>query len=493
MPPTITLRTRHLRLPADTVTPVGLYLRLRDQYPGCLLLESSDYHAQQNAFSYLALDELARFELRGAELLERLPGGREQRRTLADPRHEALDCLRQFAGRFSAPDSGQPFISGGLFGFMGYGAAPYCEDVTFDASKPAPYQLPDARYGLYRYVLALNHYRQELHVFEHTPEGQEPDDAALQRLLSVVRSPVRPSFSFALEGEEATNQTDDEFRQVLAQGQRHCLRGDVFQIVLSRRFQQRFRGDEFQVYRALRAINPSPYLFYFDYGSYRLLGSSPEPQLRVAHGEASIFPIAGTFRRTGHDAEDAALAEKLAADPKENAEHVMLVDLARNDLARHAETVTVRRFREIQYYSHVIHLVSHVQATLAPGTDSLQVAADTFPAGTLSGAPKVRAMQLIDALEPSTRGLYGGCLGHLGFDGSFNHAIFIRSFVSVGGTLYYQAGAGVVAKSDLEAELNEVHHKLGALRQALRQAARAGEEVVATELGERAPFPTAAV
>jgi anthranilate synthase component 1 len=486
------LRTRHLRLPADTVTPVGLYLRLRDQYPGCLLLESSDYHAQQNAFSYLALDELARFELHGAELLERLPDGREQRRTLANPRHEALDQLRRFAARFSAPDCGLPFITGGLFGFMGYGAAQFCEDVAFRADKPAPYRLPDARYGLYRYVLALNHYRQELHIFEHTPEGQQPDEAALQRLLSVVRSPVRPSFSFSLEGEEQTNQTDEEFRRVLGQAQRHCLRGDVFQLVVSRRFQQRFRGDEFQVYRALRAINPSPYLFYFDYGNYRLLGSSPEPQLRVAGGEASIFPIAGTFRRTGHDAEDAALAEKLVQDPKENAEHVMLVDLARNDLARHGDQVEVRRFREIQYYSHVIHLVSHVAATLAPGTDSLQVAADTFPAGTLSGAPKVRAMQLIDALEPSQRGLYGGCLGHLGFNGDFNHAIFIRSFVSVANTLYYQAGAGVVAKSDLESELNEVHHKLGALRQAMKQAARAGEAVVPTEVGERAPLSTAA-
>ncbi|GAB2951996.1 anthranilate synthase component I family protein [Hymenobacter coalescens] len=492
MPAAIPLRTRHLRLPADTVTPVGLYLRLRDQYPGCLLLESSDYHAQQNAFSYLALDELARFELRGAELLERLPGAPEQRTTLADPRHEALPRLRAFAGRFEAPDCEQPFITGGLFGFMGYGAAPYCEDVTFRTDKPAPYQLPDARYGLYRYVLALNHYRQELHIFEHTPAGQEPDEAALQRLLSVVRSPVRPTFSFSLEGAEQTNQTDDEFRSILSRGQQHCLRGDVFQLVVSRRFQQRFRGDEFQVYRALRAINPSPYLFYFDYGSYRLLGSSPEPQLRVEKGEASIFPIAGTFRRTGHDAEDAALAEKLVQDPKENAEHVMLVDLARNDLARHGRKVEVRRFREVQYYSHVIHLVSHVAATLAEGTDSLQVAADTFPAGTLSGAPKVRAMQLIDELEPSARGAYGGCLGHLGLNGDFNHAIFIRSFVSTGNTLYYQAGAGVVAKSDIESELNEVHHKLGALRQAMRQAAHAGEEVVATEIGARAPLSTAA-
>jgi anthranilate synthase component I len=463
----IRLRTRHLRLPADTVTPVGLYLRLRDQYPGCLLLESSDYHTQQNAFSYLACHELARFELRGAALLERLPDGTEHRTTLADPRHEALDRLRQFAGRFEARAVDQPFITGGLFGYLGYGAAPYCEDVTFRTDKPAAGPLPDARYGLYRYVLAINHFRQELHIFEHTPADEPLDDDALNRLLGVVRSPVRPAFEFALEGEETTNQTDDEFRQILTAGRQHCLRGDVFQIVLSRRFEQRFRGDEFQVHRALRAINPSPYLFFFDYGDYRLFGSSPEPQLLVKGRQASIFPIAGTFRRTGDDGQDAALAQKLVEDPKENAEHVMLVDLARNDLARHGHTVTVSRFREIQYYSHVIHLVSHVTATLVEGADPLQVAADTFPAGTLSGAPKVRAMQLIDQLEPTARGLYGGCIGHLGLNGDFNHAIFIRSFVSSGGTLFYQAGAGVVAKSEIESELNEVHHKLAALRQAL--------------------------
>ena len=285
-----------------------------------------------------------------------------------------------------------------------------------------------------------------------------------------MRNPSVPNFGFATIGEEQSNQTDTEFLTRLTQGQAHCLRGDVFQIVLSRRFEQSFSGDEFNVYRALRSINPSPYLFYFDYGDYKIFGSSPEAQVLVQGREASLFPIAGTYRRTGDDAADAAAAQRLAADPKENAEHVMLVDLARNDLARHGTQVQVRTLREIQFYSHVIHLVSHVTAELAEGTDTLQVVADTFPAGTLSGAPKYRAIQLIDGLEPTARGYYGGCLGHLGFDGSFNHAIMIRSFLSTGNQLYFQAGAGVVAASNTQSELEEVHHKLGALRAALKAA-----------------------
>ena len=297
-----------------------------------------------------------------------------------------------------------------------------------------------------------------------------PCESCFFNLTVLIRNPSLPEFKFATEGEVESNQTDEEFLKILAQGQQHCLRGDVFQIVLSRRFQQGFTGDEFNVYRALRSINPSPYLFYFDYGNFKIFGSSPETQLLIKGRKASLYPIAGTFRRTGHDAEDAAAAERLALDPKENAEHVMLVDLARNDLARHGDEVEVKVFREIQFYSHVIHLVSEVTSRLAPDASPLQVVADTFPAGTLSGAPKHSAMQLIDQLEPTARGYYGGALGHLGFNGDFNHAIMIRSFLSADNQLYFQAGAGVVAASDINSELNEVHHKLAALRKALKEA-----------------------
>ncbi|WP_426491166.1 anthranilate synthase component I family protein [Hymenobacter sp. 102] len=466
---TFQLTTRFLRVLADTVTPVGLYLRLRDRYPNCLLLESSDYHGQQNAFSYLAFDPLARFELRGKELTLELPDETQQEETLADSR-DALARLQEFAAAFQTEPTGHDFITGGLFGYMGYEAVQAFEELTLDPQKQPAGEIPDILYCTYRYVIAINHFRNELFVFEHTLAGEPEENSGLTRLVNLIRNPSLPDFKFQRVGEEGTNQTDEEFMRVLTAGQQHCRRGNVFQIVLSRRFQQGFSGDEFNVYRALRSINPSPYLFYFDYGSFKIFGSSPETQLLIKNRQASLYPIAGTFRRTGHDAEDAALAQKLADDPKENAEHVMLVDLARNDLARHGDDVQVKVFREIQFYSHVIHLVSEVTARLAPTASPLQVVADTFPAGTLSGAPKHRAMQLIDELEPTARGYYGGAIGYLGFNGDFNHAIMIRSMLSTGGQLYFQAGAGVVAASNLDSELNEVHHKLAALRKALQEA-----------------------
>ena len=466
---TFALSSRYQRLLADTVTPVGLYLRLRDRYPNCLLLESSDYHGQQNAFSYLACDPLARFEVRAGHVSETWPDGTTT--TAALPAAGAvLARLQAFAGSFQTEKSGFDFISDGLFGYLGYEAVQYFEDLTLNPAKAAAGGIPDAVFAMYRYVIAINHFRNELYVFEHTLAGSDAQADGLTQLVNLVRSPSLPAYEFATVGEETTNQTDEEFLVALGRAQDHCRRGDVFQLVLSRRFQQEFQGDEFNVYRALRSINPSPYLFYFDYGDYKLFGSSPETQVLIKGRQASLFPIAGTFRRTGHDAQDAALAQQLADDPKENAEHVMLVDLARNDLARHGDKVEVKVFREIQYYSHVIHLVSEVTATLAPDAEPLQVVADTFPAGTLSGAPKHRAMQLIDELEPTARGYYGGALGHLGFNGDVNLAIMIRSFLSAGNQLYYQAGAGVVAVSNIDSELNEVHHKLAALRQALREA-----------------------
>ncbi|HEX8506302.1 MAG TPA: chorismate-binding protein, partial [Hymenobacter sp.] len=321
------LSTRTRRLLADTVTPVGLYLRLRDQYTNCLLLESADYHGQQNAFSYLASEPLATFELRrGGELRQSFPDGKQTSEQLAQPR-EALTKLREFAAAF-APDATAAkvsFISTGLFGYIGYEAVQSFEDVTLDAAKVPAGDVPLIRYGVYRYVIAFNHFRQELHLFEHGVTGEEPlAEDGLDRLENLVRNPSVPAFGFSTVGEEASNQTDTEFLARLTQGQAHCLRGDVFQIVLSRRFQQGFAGDEFNVYRALRSINPSPYLFYFDYGDYKIFGSSPEAQVLVQGREASLYPIAGTYRRTGDDAADAAAAQRLAADPKENAEHVML-------------------------------------------------------------------------------------------------------------------------------------------------------------------------
>ncbi|MBC7921928.1 MAG: anthranilate synthase component I family protein [Ferruginibacter sp.] len=471
---TYPLRTTHKKLLADTLTPVSIYLKLRDKFVNSILLESSDYHGNENSFSYLCCQPIGKFVLTPRGVTQQFPDGSETQVPLTD-KGQVLAQLRQFSGRFVAEPSPFRFISNGLFGYVAYDAVQFFEDLTPTADRPFDIDIPLIHYQVFRYVIAINHFKNELHIFEHRWEDQSTaaasaEEGGIAYLESLIRNKNFPLYAFHPEEAEASNFTDREFLDVLAHGQSHCQRGDVFQIVLSRRFSKRFRGDEFNVYRALRSVNPSPYLFYFDFGSYKIFGSSPEAQIVIKGSTASIYPIAGTFRRTGDDQADAELARRLYDDPKENAEHVMLVDLARNDLSRHSDHVEVKTFKEIQYYSHVIHLVSHVQGQINGGTSALQMVADTFPAGTLSGAPKHMAMQLIDRYENVSRGYYGGCIGFMDFNGDFNHAIMIRSFLSKDSVLHYQAGAGVVAKSSAESELQEVNNKLAALRRAIELA-----------------------
>lgn len=466
---TFQLHTRSRKMLADTHTPVSIYLKLRDKYRNPVLLESSDYHGTENSFSYICCEPIAGFRLQGHILHTFYPDGSENTRQVSQ-KGEVTRALDAFAAMFKEEAENEKFISNGLFGYMGYGAVEFFEDLELQQNEDA---VPHILYHVYRFVIAVDHFRNELHVFEHGLA--QPAAEGIDQLLATINNKNFPSYHFKREGEESSNFTDEEFLKVLQKGVDHCNRGDVFQIVLSRRFQSRFSGDEFNVYRSLRSINPSPYLFYFDYGSFKIFGSSPEAQIVIKGDKASIYPIAGTFRRTGNDAQDAELAQKLYDDPKENAEHVMLVDLARNDLSRHGQEVEVKTFKEIQYYSHVIHLVSHVQGTLGANENPVQIVADTFPAGTLSGAPKHMAMQLINRYEKGPRGYYGGAIGFMGFTANgkaplFNHAIMIRSFLSRQNTLNYQAGAGVVAKSSIDSELQEVHNKLAALRQALQLA-----------------------
>ena len=476
-PQTTTYRvvSRHQRLLADIITPVSIYLRIRDRFLNSILLESSDYHGNENSFSYIAFDPVARFSCENQRLTTQLPGQAEQTREV-QPR-EMMPALQAFKDSFRHEKPQFPFITNGLFGYFGYPAVQSFEDIRLTAPVPPENQMPAAVFTVYRYVIAINHFKDELHLFEHSylQNGEpEPDDNATASRLGDIRDLITgrnyPTYSFSPAGPENSNFTDDEFRGVIQHGKDHCQRGDVFQIVLSRRFETPFVGDEFNVYRALRSLNPSPYLFYFDYGNYKLFGSSPESQIVIKDRQATIYPIAGTFRRTGDDVHDAELAQKLYDDPKESAEHVMLVDLARNDLSRNCDVVKVETFKEVQYYSHVIHLVSKVVGNLTADADPLQIVAETFPAGTLSGAPKHSAMQLIDRYESLSRSFYSGSIGYMGFDGEFNHAIMIRTFMSKNNTLYYQAGAGVVAKSVVESELQEVHNKLAALRMAIEQA-----------------------
>lgn len=463
-----TINTQHKTMLADTVTPVSIYLRLRDKFANTILLESSDYHGNENSLSYICCKPIASVKAQKGILECHYPDGVSKTEPI-DAAFSMTDALEQFMGQFQIEQSPQKFVSSGLFGFMTYEAVQHYEDITFGSKEEQGYPLPDLHYQLYQYVIIVDHFKNQLHVFEHTYAGQDEKEG-LGKITDFIFSKSIPTYNFQLQEEEQSNYTDDEFLEILKKGKEHCLLGDVFQIVLSRRFQSGFRGDEFNVYRALRSINPSPYLFYFDYGSFKLFGSSPEAQITIKDGKATIYPIAGTFLRTGDDEADMALAQALSNDVKENAEHLMLVDLARNDLSKSSETVAVETLKEIQYYSHVIHLVSKVTGKLPEDFPFLRLVADTFPAGTLSGAPKYKAMQLIDQYENTARGYYGGAIGMIGFDGSFNHAIMIRSFLSQGNQLTYQAGAGVVAKSVPDSELQEVNNKLAALRSALKLA-----------------------
>ncbi|GAB3734058.1 anthranilate synthase component I family protein [Spirosoma lituiforme] len=469
-PTTYRVVSRHKRMLADIITPVSIYLRIRDRFLNSILLESSDYHGNDNSFSYIAFDPVASFSYESKLLTVRMPGDNEQTRALAE--QDVLGALQQFKDSFEHEKAPFPFISNGLFGYFGYQAVQSFEDISLHAPVPPENQMPAAVFTVYRYVLAINHFKDELYLFEHSylRDGETQPDSTLDYISDLITGRNYPTYSFSPAGPEQSNFTDDEFRGVIQKGKDHCQRGDVFQIVLSRRFSTPFVGDEFNVYRSLRSLNPSPYLFYFDYGNYKLFGSSPESQIVVKNRQATIYPIAGTFRRTGDDIRDAELAQKLYDDPKESAEHVMLVDLARNDLSRNCDVVKVETFKEVQYYSHVIHLVSKVVGDLTETADPLQIVAETFPAGTLSGAPKHNAMQLIDRYENISRSFYAGSIGYMGFDGEFNHCIMIRTFMSKDNTLYYQAGAGVVAKSVVESELQEVHNKLAALRTAIEQA-----------------------
>lgn len=461
------LYTSHKRLLADTTTPVSIYLRLRDVFPNSVLLESSDYHSRENSLSYVCCDPIAGIVLTGDKLETYFPDGKREQYPLRDLdlKKQVSDFRKQFE---STSDNDFKFISNGLFGYFAYETVEHFEDIKLH-SVPAPGRnIPLMQYHVYRYIIVIDHFKNELFLLEHRMEKNAPD--GLEKIQYLIQNKNFPEYKFSLNGEEKSNFTDEQFIDLVVNVKKHIYRGDVFQIVPSRAFSKPFLGDEFNVYRSLRSINPSPYLFYFDYGDFKLFGSSPEAQLTIKNNEATIYPIAGTFKRTGNDLLDTELAENLKMDVKENAEHVMLVDLARNDLSRHCDKVEVRSFKEIQYYSHLIHMVSKVTGQLQDSVDPFDVVGDTYPAGTLSGAPKYMAMQLIDKFEGQQRGFYSGAIGFMGFNGDFNHAIMIRSFLSQNNVLHYQAGAGIVADSDPQSELNEVNNKIMALRKALEIA-----------------------
>lgn len=452
---------------ADVYTPVGIYLRLRDRFRDTILLESADFHAGENSFSFIGINAIGGIEIKNLDEIEYKFPLHDPKKISISSSTKVTEEIWNFMQQFHIEEPAEMPVSmaHGLFGYTTFDAVQFFEDIKFNASIEGA--IPLVRYRLYQYVIAINHFKNELFICENHIKGIESE---LGLIESIIKSKDVPTFPFAVKKNETSPLTDEEYVAMVKKGIASCERGDVFQVVLSRKFQQQFSGDEFNVYRALRNINPSPYLFYFDYGDYRLFGSSPEAQLKVKNNVAVVHPIAGTFRRTGNDSQDEELAEKLLKDKKENAEHVMLVDLARNDLSRLCNNVKVNRFCEVQYFSHVIHLVSEVKGEVEKDTNPFDLLAITFPAGTLSGAPKYKAMQLINQFEKTPRGYYGGCIGFVGFNGNINHAIMIRTFLSKDNHLNYQAGAGIVAASDPQSELQEVNNKLNALTAAIKSA-----------------------
>ncbi|WP_417557819.1 anthranilate synthase component I family protein [Mesoflavibacter zeaxanthinifaciens] len=456
---TFSLYTHYKKILADTITPVSIYLKIRDKYPNSILLESSDYHANDNSFSYICFNPIASIKVDDKAITQTFPDGS----VMSNRVRNVTQMIHKFTKRFKVnSETDFKFINNGIFGYTAYDAVKHFEDVSI-SKKPNSLDIPDIYYAVYQNIIAINHFKNEAYIFAHCFET----DNNIDEVLQLINSKNYATYKFNTESEIKSNLTDEDYKNHVELAKKHCARGDVFQLVLSKKFSQSFKGDEFNVYRALRSINPSPYLFYFDYGNFKIFGSSPEAQLVVNNGQAEIHPIAGTFKRTGNDEEDQKLAKKLAEDAKENAEHVMLVDLARNDLSRHGSEVKVETYREAQFFSHVIHLVSKVTGKVHKNTATMQVVADTFPAGTLSGAPKHKALQLIEKYEKTSRAFYGGAIGFMDFKGNYNHAIMIRTFISKDHNLHWQAGAGIVSKSIPENELQEVYNKLGALTKAI--------------------------
>lgn len=462
---------KSIALPGDLSTPVSTYLKVRDLFAQSALMESSDYHGSENNRSFIGLDPLASFSVSHGKAIMLYPDKTEHQVDITDS-YSVSDAFDDFIKMFSVEGNDSAYC--GLYGYTSFNAVRYFEHIDVKDSKEAKNDAPDIHYIMYKYLLVFNDFSSELKLLEMLADGES---SHADKIVRAVMSRNYATYTFHAVGPTTSPLTDEEHKANIRRGIAHCKRGDVFQIVLSRRFIQHYEGDDFELYRALRRINPSPYLFYFDFGGFRIFGSSPETHCRIEdNGMAYIDPIAGTTRRQGNTEADAKAAAALLADPKENAEHTMLVDLARNDLNRHCSEVEVEFLKDTQFYSHVIHLVSRVRGRVRPGTNAIKLLADTFPAGTLSGAPKVRALQLISQYEPHNRGAYGGCIGFIGLNGTLNQAITIRSFVSRNGELWFQAGGGIVAASDEEYELQEVNNKLGALRKAIDMAEHASTQ-----------------
>ena len=456
------IRTHTIKMLSDQLTPVSAYLKIRDITEKPCLLESNDYQSYENSRSIIGFDPLIEISMETGRLIVSTLGRKE---SIVPGEKTSIPFLLDQI-RTSINNEGEETAINGFFGHTNFEAVRHFDTVNINISEDQ-YGIPDLHYFFYRYLIVFDHYRDQMTLIENVPDGEKPDLAKIKKILLMGHYEEK---RFSRTGDMESNVTDEEYMEMVSKGKHHCQIGDVFQIVLSRQYRQPYKGDDFTVYRVLRSVNPSPYLYYFDLGDYHIFGSSPESQLNITDGTAQVNPIAGTYRRTGNDQEDITRAKELTEDPKEVSEHTMLVDLARNDLGRHCHDIHIKSLMEIQYFSHVIHLVSTVEGRLSNDFNPFRIYADTFPAGTLSGAPKIMAMELINKYERTLRGPYGGGIGYFGLDGNITQAIVIRSFVSIDKVLYSQAGAGIVISSDEESELQEVNNKLAALNTSLEQA-----------------------
>jgi len=463
------IHTKHKQYLADVHTPVAIYNKLRDIYPGSLLFESADYHDRSDNKSFICLEPIAEFSAKRNAYQIQFPDELLEKGQATESR-EILSKLKHFVGSFKATASELPLNTQGIWGYSSFESVQYMEDIDLGSNREEVKDNPDLMYQFFRFIIIFDHFKKELFIVEHGVNSEPTDENGIDRIHSIIQSNNFTHFHFQTEGEVKSNLTDDEYRTMVSRGVAHCKRGDTFQVVLSRAFQQKYKGDDFTLYRCLRSVSPSPYLFYLDYGDFKIFGSSPESQLQVHGGVAAINPIAGTVKRGVNMEEDRQKADSLKNNPKEMSEHVMLVDLARNDLSKNNEAVEVETYAEVQYFAQVIHMVSKVSGKVDAAKTGLDIYSDTFPAGTLSGAPKYRAMQIIAENEKTTRNFYGGAVGFFGFDGSVNTAIIIRSVLVKNNTLVYQAGAGIVSDSTPEGELQEVFHKVRSIQMAIQKA-----------------------
>ena len=454
---------------ADLDTPLSLYLKLANQ-PFSYLLESVQGGERFGRYSIIGLPAKTRIVAHGftVQVLQ------ENNVTETHENTNALDFVRSFQARFKTPPyAGLPRFTGGLAGYFGYETIRYIEKRLANTSKPDALDVPDVLLMVSEEIAVVDNLSGKLYFIVYAnPSDENAYENAhtrLNDLVQMLRKTVAiPTATPTAKTESTSEFGEENFKAAVKTAQSYILEGDIMQVVLSQRMSQEFNAPPLSLYRALRSLNPSPYMFYYDMGDHHVVGASPEILVRLDDGIVTSRPIAGTRPRGKTREQDLALADELLADPKERAEHVQLMDLGRNDVGRVAQigTVKVTDNMLIERYSHVMHIVSNVEGKLKPGLDAIDVLKATFPAGTVSGAPKVRAMEIIDELEPSKRGIYAGAVGYLGFNGDMDVAIAIRTGVIKNNMLYVQAGAGIVADSIPQSEWDETQNKAKAVLRA---------------------------